>query len=248
MFERWMLDLQLFAAEGGAGGGDSNAESDGGDGKGDGDGGQTAGGGRIEFTPEQQAHVDALIAQRLARANKTAGKAALEARAKELGFESVEAMDAALEAHKKAQDAHKTEAEKLREQLEAEKAKAAGAAEQAKRALIKAAFTAEAVGANLVNVDDAFVLADLSDVTVDDNGNVTGVKEAVEALVKDKPYLVKQDGGSGGSGPGGFREGGSRTANTAIEQARRILERQGLVQPTQRQTTEQPKSNYFFGG
>src|SRR5690606_4565556 len=158
---------------------------------------------KIEFTPEQQAHIDALIAQRLSRAEKTAAKRALEARAKELGFESVEAMEAALKAAKEAQDAQKTEAEKLREALEAETPRAAQATERAKLALIKAAFTAEAVAANLVNVDDAFKLADLSEVDVSEDGTVTGVKEAVEVLVKEKPYLVKQGQGASGGGTGG---------------------------------------------
>src|SRR5690606_26965228 len=48
------------------------------------------------------------------RAEKSATKRALEERAKELGFESVEAMEAALKAAKEAQDARKTEAEKPR--------------------------------------------------------------------------------------------------------------------------------------
>src|SRR5690606_3283477 len=103
------FDLQRFAD-----GGEPNTGADGGSGDGD---QQTAGGQgqKIEFTPEQQAHIDALIAQRLSRAEKTAAKKALEARAKELGFQSVEAMEAAIKAAKEAEDAQKTEAEKLRE-------------------------------------------------------------------------------------------------------------------------------------
>src|SRR5690606_13959099 len=160
--DKFLFDLQRFADSG-----DPDAGGDGG--QGDGDPG-TAGGQKIQFTPEQQAHIDALIAQRLARAEKAAAKKALEARAKELGFDSVEAMETALKAAKEAQDAQKSEAEKLREALEAEKARAAQATERAKLALIKAAFTAEAVAANLVNVDDAFKLADLSEVDVSEDG------------------------------------------------------------------------------
>src|SRR5690606_22904907 len=145
---------------------------------------------------------------------------------------------------KEAQDAQKTEAEKLREALEAEKARAAQATERAKRSLIKAAFTAEAVAANLVSVDDAFKLADLSGVEVDDDGTVTGIKEAVEALVKEKPYLVKQGQGAGGGGTGGapFRQGGGGAGPADI--ARSILQRQGLVRPAQQQN-EPPKSSFF---
>lgn len=232
------FDLQRFADSG-----DPDAGGDGG--QGDGDPG-TAGGQKIQFTPEQQAHIDALIAQRLARAEKAAAKKALEARAKELGFESVEAMEAAIKAAKEAQDAQKSEVEKLREALEAEKARAAQATERAKLALIKAAFTAEAVAANLVNVDDAFKLADLSGVEVDDDGTVTGIKEAVEQLAKEKPYLVKQgQTAPGGTGAAPFRQGGGSSGPADI--ARAILQRQGLVRPAQQQQTETPKSSFFFG-
>src|SRR5690606_2433465 len=134
------FDLQLFAADaGGAGGGDSNAGSDGGQ-KGDGDLNAGDGGKKIEFTPEQQAYVDALIAQRLSRAERSAARKALEARAKELGFDSVDAMEAALKAAKEAEDAKKSEAERLRAAKEAAEQQAKVAAEQAKQALIKAAL------------------------------------------------------------------------------------------------------------
>lgn len=204
---------------------------------------------KVSFTPEQQAAIDAIIAERVNRANRSAAKAALEARAKELGFESAEAMEAALKAYKETQDAQKTEAEKLREQLEAEKTKAKSAAEKAKRALIKAAFAEAAIAANLVSVDDAFLLADLSNVEVSDDGKVTGVKEAVEQLAKEKPYLVKQGGGSGGVG-GGNPSRGPYVDPTPPDVVREILQRQGLVQPdpAQRaQMAQTPKSNFFFG-
>lgn len=213
--DKFLFDLQRFAD-----GGEPNTGADGG--SGDGDQGN-AGGKKIEFTPEQQAHIDALVAQRLSRAEKSAQRKALEARAKDLGYESVADMEAALEAHRKAQDAQKTEAEKLRESLEAEKAKVADAQAKARAALIKAAFVAEAATANLVSVDDAFKLADLSEVDVSEDGTVTGIKEAVEQLVKEKPYLVKQGQGAG-TGGAPFR-GGPAQDNDA-ERARQIaLER-----------------------
>lgn len=234
------LQLQFFAADGGSGGPNTGGAGTGGQ---EPDaGGKDGGATKVQFTPEQQAAIDAIIAERLSRAEKSAAKKALEARAKELGFESAEAMEAALKAAKEAQDAQKSEAEKLREALEAEKAKAAQAVERAKTALIKAAFTAEALAANLVSVDDAFKLADLSGVEVDDDGTVTGVKEAVEKLVQEKPYLVKQavSGGAGGGNPARSRTGDSNPADAA----RAIMQRQGLLRPETVQP-QAPKSSFF---
>lgn len=54
--------------------------------------------------------------------------------------------------------------------------------------------------------EDAHALADLSKVKEDDKGNLSGVKEALEELLKKKPHLGKQKGGSGAFGanlPGG---------------------------------------------
>jgi len=223
MIEFW--PLAFFDPDTGAGGGAGSGGSDTGStdtggtqdpNAGGKDGGQT----KVTFTPEQQAELERILGERLSRAERTAAKKALEARAKELGFESAEAMEAALKAYKDAQDAQKTEAEKLREALEAEKAKAKSAAEQAKRALIKAAFAEAAIAANLVSVDDAFLLADLSNVEVSDDGTVTGVKEAVEKLAREKPYLVKQ-GGPGGVG-GGNPPRGNVPADDPAERGRQM--------------------------
>jgi len=89
------FDLQIFADgnngpdTGGNGGTDPNA------------GGAGGGENKVSFSPEQQAEVDRIIAERLARAGSTAGKKALEEQAKSLGYESYEAMEAAAKAHKR---------------------------------------------------------------------------------------------------------------------------------------------------
>lgn len=209
-------------------------------------GGQQSGGTKIQFTPEQQAVIDAIIAERVSRAQKSASRAALEAQAKELGFESVEAMQEALKAYKQSQDAQKTETEKLRAALEAEKNKAKGAEERAKRALIKAAFAEAAIAANLVSVDDAFLLADLSNVEVSDDGTVTGVKEAVEQLVKEKPYLVKQTGGQGGAGGGNPPRGNVATEDPA-EYGRQMAAKRNQQQ-AQTSSGFDPWSDQTVGG
>lgn len=53
----------------------------------------------------------------------------------------------------------------------------------------------------LIDPEAAFTLMDKSGVAVDDNGSVSGVREALDALVAQKPYLVGgQRLGTGGRG------------------------------------------------
>lgn len=179
------MNLQLFAEDpnaGGTGGNDPNAGDKGGNTE------------KVTFTPEQQAEVDRIIAERLARANATASKRALEEQAKALGFETYAELEAAVKAQKAAQEKEKTDLQREQEAKQAAEQRAQQAEAKAKQALIKSAFVAAAAGANLVNIEDAFQLADLTAVTVSDEGQVDGVKEAVEALVKAKPYLVQAGG------------------------------------------------------
>lgn len=103
---------------------------------------------------------------------------------------------AAEEEREKAQmsELERAEAEKaaaLKKAQEAEDARSK-ALESANQRLIRAEFALEAKSAGIEYVDDAFRLADLSKVTVDDDGNVLGVVDAVKTLVESKPYLIPQ--------------------------------------------------------
>lgn len=218
--EQKKINLQLFAGDGnpdtgGAGGDDPNAGDKGGENK-------------VSFSPEQQAEVDRIIAERLNRANNTAAKKALEDQAKSLGYESYEAMEAAAKAYQAAKDKEKSDLQREQEAKAAAETKAAQAEERAKQAYIKASFVAHAATANLVDVEDAFKLADLSDVTVKDDGTVEGVKEVVDALVKAKPYLVKSGAGTtipGGGNParGGGGDDGTKDKARASQMAAQRL-------------------------
>jgi len=71
--------------------------------------------------------------------------------------------------------------------------------------LIRASFVAEAAKANAAHPEDAFSLADLSGVAIDDNGQVSGVSAAVTALIEGnrlvlstRPAAPALDGGAGG--------------------------------------------------
>ncbi|MGE7271360.1 scaffolding protein [Brevibacillus panacihumi] len=115
------------------------------------------------------------------------------------------------EIKKKAEEFEQAEAERKKaemtaqERLEAEKSEALRKAQEAEEAaqrtmstanqrLIKSEFKllAKEAGVRADALEDAFKLADVSGVTVDEDGNVDGVKAVIEALIAGKPYLVEQ--------------------------------------------------------
>lgn len=55
----------------------------------------------------------------------------------------------------------------------------------------KTAIMIEAMKSNMCNVSDAEKFIQIEELTIDDNGNVIGVKEAFEKLKADRPYLFK---------------------------------------------------------
>jgi len=69
--------------------------------------------------------------------------------------------------------------------------------ERLKYARIESAVVKEAVGLKIVDPEAAYKLLDHKDLTYDDDGLPTNAKDALEALVATKPYLV----GQGGSPP-----------------------------------------------
>lgn len=180
------MNLQLFAGEGGDDGGGDGADN-GGD-----DGGQTQepkGEGKKLFTQEE---LDQHVKSRLDRAKK-AGQQAL---AKELGFDSVEALKAALKPkdeggkgdNKKVDpaDIEKLLDERLKEQTE-----------KTFQRLLTAEVKLVANELGFADWEDALKLADLSKCKENDKGEIEGVKEALEALAKKKPHLLKPKPGAG---------------------------------------------------
>jgi hypothetical protein len=85
-------------------------------------------------------------------------------------------------------ETEKAEADKKAQEAEE---RANKALEQANKRLLKAEFRllAKELGVRKDALDDAFVLADMTSVEVDEDGNVQGVKEALETLKKSKAYL-----------------------------------------------------------
>lgn len=179
------LNLQLFAEGTSGDGEDGNSGGDG-----SGEGGANTKPGKVEFTPEQQAEIDRMVSDRLARqAKKYADYDDLKTKVTTFEQAEEERRKAAM-SEKDRLEAEKAEA--LRKADEAE-GKAQSTLEAANKRMIKAEFRALAreLGVRADALDDAYVLSDLAAVVVDDDGNIDGVQGAVEALLKAKPYLAE---------------------------------------------------------
>lgn len=195
------LDLQLFA-EGGEGG-----EGGEGDDGGDGAGGKT-------FT---QAELDAKVLSRVSRAEKAA-KTAL---AKELGFDSVEAMQAALKKDKGSdkKDDGKLDPEEVSRLVEEQiKEREKEQNQKTFNRLLNAEVKVLANELGFADWEDALKLSNLSAVKENDKGELEGVKEALETLAKNKPHLLKtkQGGGRIGADIGGGAPGDKKKRQEEI--------------------------------
>lgn len=123
------------------------------------------------------------------------------------GFESFDALKSAASSWQQQEEQNKTEMEKMNDQISRLQAERDMAVQQAQDRLIQSAFVSEASKLGYANPADAYRLADLSDVTVDDDGTVKGVDKAVKALEGRlplaKPKAPSLDGGAGGAVGGG---------------------------------------------
>ncbi len=147
---------------------------------------------------------------------KREGKAQLDALAKSMGFESAEAMQTAAKAKKDADAASQTELEKEKAAREKAESDNKAVLETANKRLVDAEIKVLAKDAGFADVTDAVALIDRTSIQVDDQGNVTGAKEAVEALAKAKPHLLGEGkpGGTPGSAGNGNRQAGDGDKKT----------------------------------
>lgn len=140
------------------------------------------------FTQEE---LDKIVADRIARERKKLERFADYDDIKK----KAEEYEKALEEKRLAELTEKERLEEIAKKHETEKQTLAQELEQlresVKRERIVNEFIKVATALNVAYIDDALKLADLSAVMVDEEG-VKGVKEAVEALVQHKPFLVAQ--------------------------------------------------------
>ena len=119
-------------------------------------------------------------------------------------FEGYEGYKAAADELKKLKEKDLSEQELLKariaemEQAQADwDAQAKAAAEKVNEKLLRAEVRVIAATMNFIKPEQAYKLADLTSVETDEDGQVKGVKEALEALVKDNQHLIKAAGGPG---------------------------------------------------
>lgn len=101
-------------------------------------------------------------------------------------------LEAYEEAERKRKEAEMSEKEKLEAKLAEAQAQAEQATQAANERLLRASVTAEAAKLDFADPADAWSMVDRDGLAIDDEGEAQGVAEAVKALVKAKPYLVKR--------------------------------------------------------
>lgn len=195
MFKRLFLplDLQLFSADlGGEGGGDNPAQDE------QSTAGEPANNTEKTFT---QADIDKIIADRLEREKKKQAETVEK-------LKKLEEYEKAEEERKKAEmsEAERLKADKEEAAKKAEEAeeKAKLAQEKANQRIVNTEIKSIARSLNANDLNDVLALLDKSTIEVDDEGNVKGVDEAVQALKEAKPWMFKQAIGAdaaGGSNP-----------------------------------------------
>lgn len=175
--------------------------------------------GVVQFTPEQQAHIDNIIKERLARQKDTMEGQATAAR------ERAEREAAETKAREQGEYQKLAESEKAR----ADKAEADRVALEARTRdrITKTEVRAAAVGLNAVDPDDVYALLDKSKVEYSDDGEPTNIAALVKTLLEAKPHLVA-GASSGGTMPIPRTPNGSTlTADQVKAQERERLIRSG---------------------
>ena len=112
--------------------------------------------------------------------------------------------------------ASKSELEKANERTEKAEKERHDAIETANKRLIAAEILAEASAQKALKPEHMHRLIDTGEVTVGDDGQVIGVKEAVEAFLKANPEYVGT-GRPGGSADQGARDGGTKITREQLQ-------------------------------
>ncbi|MDG5470519.1 scaffolding protein [Jeotgalibacillus sp. ET6] len=170
----------------------------------------------IEDKPFATFHSKDDLDKRINRAEK-AGKKAL---AQEFGFNSIEAMQAALKKNDKSTDKKPGEDPKNVDIDALVEEKLKGDREKTFKRLLNAEVKLAAKELDFADYEDALALADLTEVKENDKGDLEGVEEALKALAEKKPHLLKTKGGSGsfGADAGGNRK---QTDKERLEQIKK---------------------------
>ena len=163
-----------------------------------------------------QAEVEKVLKKRLEReAKKYADYEELKAKAAEYEQKLEEQRLSELSEKERAEElAKKFEEEKLQLAKELEALRGEVASQK-----IRAKFNEVATAAGIAYLSDAYALADLSKVAVNENGEVEGVEEVVSAIVEHKPFLVKQAPKPIGQPSNGPSTSEGKTADQLLKEA-----------------------------
>ncbi|MFJ7665336.1 DUF4355 domain-containing protein [Lysinibacillus sp. NPDC097162] len=219
------LNLQFFAAEGEQEASETNPD------------GQSSAETPVESSDTStqnektftQSELDEIIADRLKRATKKfADYDELKAKADEYAAE--------LEAKRQAELSETERAQEIAKQFEEEKneltAQLEALRKQSEQERIRNEFTKVASSANIEYIDDAIALADLSAVSIDEDGKVVGMDDVVKALVENKPFLVakKQKQPIGAATNGGGQQYHDKPAEQILEELRNKARKSGRIE------------------
>lgn len=146
-----------------------------------------------------QAQLNQAIQDRLARVQKK--------------YEGFDELRAKAEQFDQLQDQQKTEIQKAQERATKAEQAAATRTQAANERLIEAAVLSQATSQKAIKPEHLFKLIDRSTVTVGDDGQVTGVEDAVKSFLDANPEYV------GSTRPRGFADQGARTVAAPVTQS-----------------------------
>jgi hypothetical protein len=149
--------------------------------------GQQAG----ETIPERtftQADLDRIVKERLGKQESSL--------LKQIGVTTLDEAKTATAKLKAMDEASKTESERLNDQLKAAEGRVAKAEDDRRKALVKAAVIAEASKPGRVagdRLEAAYKLLDTSKITVGEDDTVSGIEDAITALLEENAFLKAEE-------------------------------------------------------
>lgn len=111
-----------------------------------------------------------------------------------------------------------SELEKAQAALKELEAKAAAAEQGRKAALIRAAVISQAGALRFNNAEDALAFLKMESLEISEDGQIEGLQRQLEAIAKERPYLLQQPGQVGATNPGR----GSTEGETAAQKRARL--------------------------
>lgn len=136
------------------------------------------------LTTQPTETVDSLKAQ-VARLESAVKDANRESASRRKRLDELEAAEA-----KRAQESL-SETDRLKAQLADAQRSAALAQEESARTVVRSVVVAQAAAMNFADPNDAYGLIDLANISINEDGKVVGVEDALKKLAEAKPYLKR---------------------------------------------------------